>query len=206
MNIILTGIQGCGKGTQAEKLSQEFKWAHVNIGAIFRDHTSRKTDLGEKAKSYMEKGDLVPDDLVFELISAELNKAGNGFILDGFPRNIAQLEYLLKKYKIDKFILLDLPDDIAIKRISSRRQCRQCKKVYNILFNPPAKEGVCDKCGGLLEQREDDNEKAVAVRLSKFYEETGKVVDYFRENDKLVTIDANRDIEIIFEDILTHLK
>ena len=206
MNIILTGIQGCGKGTQAEKLSREFNWTHVNVGALFREHLSQGTELGRKAKSYIDKGDLVPDELVFDVIASELDKAKEGFILDGFPRNLSQLEYLLEKYTIDKFIFLDLPDEVAINRISSRRQCSDCGKVYNILFNPPRKEGECDKCGGSLFQRDDDNEKAIAVRINKFYQETKKVVDRFKELGKLVNIDANRDIDTIYKDIVEHLK
>jgi len=202
MNVILLGIQGCGKGTQAEKLEKKYGWKHINVGNLFRYHIENGTELGRSAKKYIERGELVPDDFVFQIVESELDKNKNGFILDGFPRNLKQMEFLLDKYPIDKVILLDLAKDIAIQRISSRRNCADCKQVYNLLFNPPRQEGICDKCGGNLVQRADDNEAAVARRIEKFYAETGRVIDFFKEKNKLIVVDASQDIDTINRDII----
>jgi len=203
MNIIIMGIQGCGKGTQAVRVSKKYNLAHINIGNLLRKNIIEKTELGLNAKSYIDKGDLVPDKYVYEILDAAIEEASTGFILDGFPRNMEQLDHLLKKYKIDKVILLDLTDEIALKRISGRRNCVDCKKDYNLVFSKPAVEGVCDDCGGKLIQREDDNEKAVAIRLQKFHEETAKVIEKYKELNLLNTIDADQSIEEIQQQILS---
>ena len=196
------GIQGCGKGTQAALISQKFDLAHINIGNSFRKNIADKTQLGMEAKAYIDKGELVPDRYVYGILDDAIAQADNGFILDGFPRNMEQLDHLLNKYKIDKVILLDLPDEIALKRISARRHCINCKKDYNLIFNKPANEGRCDVCGGKVIQREDDNEKAVAIRLQKFHEETAKVIEKYKELNLLNTIDADQSIEEIHQQVL----
>ncbi|RLC52268.1 MAG: nucleoside monophosphate kinase [Candidatus Cloacimonadota bacterium] len=201
MNIILIGIQGSGKGTQAELLAEKFGWKHINVGELFRQNIEQKTELGLKAKSYIEKGELVPDELVFDLIETALKSAKNGFVLDGFPRNMKQAEYLLNHFRIDKVILLDLPDKSAIKRLTSRRVCEKCGAVYNLLFKKPKVEGICDKCGGNLIQRKDDTEVVISKRIEKFHQETGKVIEFFAAKNLLVKIDADRDLKEIESDI-----
>lgn len=206
MNLIIMGIQGCGKGTQAALISRKFELEHINIGNSFRWNITEKTQLGLTVKAYIDKGELVPDKYVYGILDDAIAKAEKGFILDGFPRNLEQLEYLLGKYKIDKVILLDLPDEIAIKRISARRNCVNCKKDYNLIFSPPQVQGVCDVCGGKIVQREDDNEVTVARRLEKFHQETAKVIEKYRELDLLVTIDANQSVDEIFLEIVEILS
>jgi len=206
MNLIIMGIQGCGKGTQAALISEKFGLAHINIGNSFRKNITEKTQLGMEAKVYIDKGELVPDRYVYGILDDAISQAADGFILDGFPRNIPQLDHLLGKYKIDKVILLDLPDEIAINRISARRNCVNCKKDYNLLFSPPKVEGICDVCGGKIVQRADDNEETVARRLEKFHQETAKVIDKYRELDLLNTINADQGVEEIFQEIVETLS
>ena len=201
MNLIIMGIQGCGKGTQAALISKEFNLTHINIGNSFRKNITEKTKLGQEVKAYIDKGELVPDSYVYGILDDAIEQAKHGFILDGFPRNLSQLEHLLGKYKIDKVILLDLPDEIAIKRISARRNCVNCKKDYNLIFSPPKVEGVCDVCGGKIVQRADDNEATVANRLEKFHQETAKVIEKYSELNLLNTINADQTVEEIFQEI-----
>lgn len=202
----MMGIQGCGKGTQAELLEQHFGWRHINIGNLFRSNIERQTELGKEASKYTEKGELVPDELVYEVIKDAIRKADKGLILDGFPRNLAQHEFLVENVKIDKVFLLDLDTETAIKRISSRRHCENCKRDYNLLYNKPKEKGVCDDCGGNLVQRKDDNEEAVALRIEKFYQETGKVIDLYRKQNKLISINADQGIQEIHRQILAELS
>lgn len=206
MNLIIMGIQGCGKGTQAALISKKFGLEHINIGNSFRQNINSKTELGLAVKAFIDKGELVPDKYVFGILDDAIARADEGFILDGFPRNLKQLEYLLGKYKIDKVILLDLPDEIAIKRISARRNCVNCKKDYNLLFSPPKVEGICDVCGGKIVQRDDDNEATVAKRLEKFHQETAKVIEKYKELGLLVTVDADQSVEAIFQEIVEILS
>jgi adenylate kinase len=202
MNLIIMGIQGCGKGTQAALISKKYDLEHINIGNAFRKNIAEKTKLGKEVKAYIDKGELVPDSYVYGILDDAISQAENGFILDGFPRNLEQLDYLLQKYTIDKVILLDLPDEIAIRRISARRNCVKCKKDYNLIFNKPKVEGICDVCGGRLVQREDDNEATVARRLQKFHQETAKVIEKYRELELLNTVDADQTVDEIFQEIV----
>ncbi|MBN2460140.1 MAG: nucleoside monophosphate kinase [Candidatus Cloacimonetes bacterium] len=206
MRMILLGIQGCGKGTQADLLEKEFGWKHVNVGDLFRRHSENNTLLGQKARNYMEKGELVPDKLVFEVVLQELHNAKKGFILDGFPRNLEQMKFLLEKFTIDHVFLLDLDKNVAVKRISSRRHCQDCKLVYNLISRKPKKDGICDACGGKLVQRDDDVEEAVARRIEKFYQETGKVIDHFREQGNLIIINADDTLASIYSKIREYLS
>ncbi|KQC07531.1 MAG: hypothetical protein APR54_00785 [Candidatus Cloacimonas sp. SDB] len=202
MNLIIMGIQGCGKGTQAALISEKYDLDHINIGNAFRKNIAQKTKLGQEVKAYIDKGELVPDSYVYGILDDAISQAENGFILDGFPRNLEQLDYLLQKYTIDKVILLDLPDEIAIRRISARRNCVKCKKDYNLIYNKPKVEGICDVCGGRLVQREDDNEATVARRLQKFHQETAKVIEKYRELGLLYTVDADQTVDEIFQEIV----
>ena len=205
MNIILIGIQGSGKGTQAKMLSDKFGWSHITTGDLFRENIKNNTELGKIAISYTDKGELVPDKYVFEIVEDALSKAENGFILDGFPRNMEQAEFLNNKFKIDRVLLLDLSDEISMKRTLARRNCIDCKRDYNILFKKPKNKDVCDACGGQLVQRKDDNEEAIKKRLEKFHSETEKVIDYFREKDILISINADQNLQDIQAEIITKL-
>jgi len=199
------GIQGCGKGTQAALISEKYGLDHINIGNAFRKNIAQKTKLGQEVKAYIDKGELVPDSYVYGILDDAILQAENGFILDGFPRNLEQLDYLLQKYTIDKVILLDLPDEIAIRRISARRNCVKCKKDYNLLFKPPQKQGICDVCGGKIVQRSDDNEVAINKRIEKFHQETNPVIETFAADDLLIRVDADQAVETIHNEIVQKL-
>ncbi len=206
MNLILIGIQGSGKGTQAKQLVKKFDMKHITTGEIFRKHISQRTDLGMKAQEYMNKGELVPDKFVFNIIEGTLNEANGNFILDGFPRNITQTEFLLNEFKIDAVILLDLKDEKAIERLMARRHCENCGKDYNVLFKPPKQNGICDECGGKLVTRKDDNKEAITKRIEKYHAETNEVVKYFAEKNLLLKVDADQTPKAIHEDIIAKLK
>ena len=170
MNIILFGVQGSGKGTQAKLLTEKTGLAHINVGDIFRMNVKNKTELGKTVLEYMNRGDLIPDKYVLGMVKNALNEAKNGFILDGFPRNPEQGTFLLENFSIDKIVLLDLDDEVAKKRLLARRICNNCKKDYNMLYNPPKKEGVCDVCGGEVVRRKDDNEEDAFKNIMNIFE------------------------------------
>ncbi|HEX32524.1 MAG TPA: nucleoside monophosphate kinase, partial [Candidatus Acetothermia bacterium] len=161
--IILLGPPGAGKGTQAKLLAAKNGLAHLSTGDILRDEVARGTDLGKKAKEYMDRGDLVPDQLIIDMIRGRLDESA-GFILDGFPRTVTQAEALEKIVVMDIAINIALSREDVIKRLSSRRVCRKCGKIYNLLYNPPAVDGVCDECGGELYQRDDDKREVIENR------------------------------------------
>jgi adenylate kinase len=206
MNIILIGVQGSGKGTQANLLSRKFGWQHINVGDIFRQHIENNTDLGEAAKNFMDQGLLVPDEYVMNMVKDALDKAKNGFLLDGFPRNVAQCEFLLAHYPISAAIFLNLDDNIARERLMARRLCSVCKKDYNLLFKPPKLEGICDVCHGKIVRREDDNETAIDKRIEKFHKKTEQVIEILKTKGILKIIDANQTVSAIHKEILTILE
>ncbi len=206
MNVVLLGIQGSGKGTQAELLSKKYNLPHINVGDSFRINIQNQTELGKIAKTYIDKGELVPDEFVFVMLESILKKAENGFFLDGFPRNLKQAKFLLNKIKIDKIFFLELDDETAIKRILARRQCKKCKKVYNILFQKPEIENLCDVCGGELIHREDDNEKTISKRIEKFHQATEKVIKLFKEQKNFHTINAAQSLLEINQEIISNIN
>lgn len=206
MNILLIGIQGCGKGTQAKLLEETFGWKHITTGNLLREGIEKQTELGLAAKKFMDEGELVPDKYIFQIVEDALSNADNGSILDGFPRNIEQLKYLEKNFTIDKVVLLELSDEKAIERVSSRRNCIDCKKDYNLLYSKPKKEGICDVCGGKIVQRDDDYEAAIIKRIEKFYKDTSEVISYFSKEGKLIRVNADDPINIIQENIVKALK
>ncbi|MDP8268667.1 MAG: nucleoside monophosphate kinase [Candidatus Tenebribacter davisii] len=205
MNILLIGIQGCGKGTQAKLLEERFGWKHITTGNLLRENFENKTELGIIAKKFMDAGELVPDKYVFQIVEDALAKVDEGSILDGFPRNMEQLRFLEKNFTIDKVILLDLSDEKAIERVSSRRNCIDCKKDYNLLYHKPKVEGICDVCGGKIVQRDDDYEDAIKKRIEKFYKETSEVITYFNEEGKLIRVNADDPIDTIQANIIKAL-
>ena len=197
MRLVLLGPPGAGKGTQARALAALWGIPQVSSGDLLRAVVREDSDLGREAASYMDRGQLVPDELVLKLIAERLkNKdARKGFILDGFPRNVSQAEALGKGLdkaglKLDKAVAVIVPDEEIVKRISGRRTCAKCNAMYHVIFEPPAKPGVCDKCGGELYQREDDAEETVRERLKVFAEATRPLLDHYDRLGLLGQVDG----------------
>jgi adenylate kinase len=197
VRVVLLGPPGAGKGTQARALATLWGIPQVSSGDLLRAVVREDSDLGREAASYMDRGQLVPDELVLKLIAERLRKkdAHKGFILDGFPRNVSQAEALGKGLdkaglKLDKAVAVIVPDEEIVKRISGRRTCAKCNAMYHIAFEPPAKPGVCDKCGGELYQREDDAEETVRERLKVFAEATRPLLDHYGQLGLLAQVDG----------------
>ncbi len=212
MNIILLGPPGAGKGTQAKKISENYSLPHISTGDILRENISNNTSLGIKAKSYMSRGELVPDELLITIIKERLARSdcSGGFLLDGYPRTIPQadaLQMILTESgrKIDVVLNIDVDDKELIKRLSGRRMC-SCGASYHVNFNPPEKEGFCDACKGNLYQREDDKEDAIRNRLVVYKKQTQPLIDYYTGKGILRTVDGSKDIMAIFGDIKTVLE
>lgn len=213
MNIILLGPPGAGKGTQAERLIKELDAVQISTGDIFRTNIKNNTPLGTKAKEYINKGQLVPDELTIDLVWDALDKVedGKSVLLDGFPRNITQAEALdegmqKRDKKIDKVININVPEDVIIERISGRRVNVSTGKVYHIKYNPPKVEGIDDETGEKLIQREDDTETAVKERLDVYNKHTSVLIDYYNKKGILVTIDGAKTPEEVFDQIKKSLE
>ncbi len=210
MIVVFLGPPGSGKGTQAKKLSQELGLMHISTGDILRDAVKNQTELGKKAKEYMDRGELVPDNLMIALIEEVMPKEG-GFILDGFPRTVPQalaLEEMLRSYKkdVDKVFLFDLSEEVVVERLSGRLTCPQCGAVYHRKYNPPKQEGVCDLCGGKLIQREDDKEEVVRRRYRVYKEQTSPLVEFYQKKNKLIRLDASQNIQEVNKRLLEVLR
>jgi adenylate kinase len=197
VRMVLLGPPGAGKGTQARALAARWGIPQIASGDLLRAVVRENSELGREAASYMDRGQLVPDELVLKLIAERFRKkdARNGFILDGFPRNVAQAEALAARLdkaglKLDKAVAVIVPDEEIVKRISGRRTCRKCNAMYHVAFEPPAKPGVCDKCGGELYQREDDAEETVRERLKVYAETTRPLLDHYRRLGLLAEVDG----------------
>lgn len=208
MRLLIMGPPGAGKGSQAELIKKHFSLPHISTGDMFREAIARKTPTGLLAKSYIDKGELVPDEVTIELVRGRLQEpdAKNGFLLDGFPRTIAQadmLEEILKEnqIKIDLVINLVVEDEILIKRISGRRICKSCGATYHVETKKPKEMDRCDECQGELFQRADDNEETVKNRLAVYYRQTEPLLSYYREKGLLRNIDGEGSIEAIFNEI-----
>ncbi|GEN34809.1 MULTISPECIES: adenylate kinase [Aneurinibacillus] len=213
MNIILMGLPGAGKGTQGEKIVEKFGIPHISTGDMFRAAIKDETEMGKKAKSYMDQGLLVPDEVVIGIVKERLGKADceKGFMLDGFPRTMAQAEALdatlaEMERSIDHVINIDVDRGILMDRLTGRRICKNCGATYHVIFNPPSQEGICDKCGGELYQRDDDNEATVATRLDVNIEQSAPILNYYKEKGLLRTIDGHQDIDKVFEDVAEVLR
>ncbi|MBM7550323.1 adenylate kinase [Peptoniphilus gorbachii] len=213
MKLVILGPPGAGKGTQAEYIVKRYNIPHISTGDIFRENIKNNTELGKEAKSYMDKGLLVPDDLVIALVEDRLNKddAKEGFLLDGFPRTVAQavsLDSILDKNdeKLTKVINISVDPEILIERAVGRRVCKTCGMTYHVKFNPPKEEGICDKDGTKLIQRDDDTEETVKTRISVYFDQTAPLIDYYRAQNLLVDIDGAKDIDKVFEDIVSGLE
>ena len=203
--IILLGPPGAGKGTQAKLLAAKNGLAHLSTGDILRDEVARGTDLGKKAQAYMDRGDLVPDQLIIDMIKGRLDESA-GFILDGFPRTVTQAEALEKLVAMDISINIALSREDVIKRLSSRRVCRECGKIYNLLYNPPAVDGVCDECGGELYQRDDDKREVIENRYDVYEQATAPLIGFYKERGLLVDVDGARGTEEVTEQITEALR
>ena len=212
MKIIMLGAPGAGKGTQAKKIASKYNIPHISTGDIFRANIKNNTELGKKAKVYMDKGEYVPDELVVELIMDRFKEADckNGYVLDGFPRTIPQAEALDKALlandeRIDFAIDVLVPDEHIIKRMAGRRACVGCGATYHIQYNPTKTEGVCDVCGESLILREDDKPEIVQNRLNVYHEKTQPLIDYYTSKEILVEVDGTKDMEEVFSDIVNVL-
>ncbi|MBN2454673.1 adenylate kinase [Candidatus Woesearchaeota archaeon] len=199
MNIVLLGAPGVGKGTCAEVLAKKHSIPHISSGDIFREAVAGESELGKKVKQYLDRGELVPDELTVEVIRQRLEKddCKKGFLLDGFPRTIAQAESLKKFSKIDHILNFTAVKKLIVERLSGRRTCRKCGAIYHIKYFPPKLEGVCDKCGGELYQRSDEAPDVVMKRLAVYEEQTKPLIDYYRNEGTLTDIDANYPAEEI---------
>jgi adenylate kinase len=203
--LVFLGPPGAGKGTQAKLLSQRMGFLHLSTGDLLREAVKNQTPLGKKAKEYMDRGELVPDELIVQLIEETMPKDGN-VILDGFPRTVNQalaLEELLrvKSKKISKVLFFDVPDEVIIDRLSGRRVCSKCGAVYHVKYNPPKVEGVCDLCSGTLVQRDDDKEEVVRKRLEVYRKQTKPLIEFYQERGIIYKLDAGKEVEELFEEI-----
>ena len=209
MKIIMLGAPGAGKGTQAKKIAGKYSIPHISTGDIFRANIKNGTELGKKAKEYMDQGLLVPDELTCDLVVDRIGQddCKNGFVLDGFPRTIPQAEALtdaLNKLgeKMDFAIDVDVPDENIVKRMSGRRACLDCGATYHIVSIPPKKEGICDACGSELVLRDDDKPQTVQKRLDVYHEQTQPLIDYYKKAGILKSVDGTQPMEDVFADIV----
>ncbi len=213
MNIVIFGPPGAGKGTQAGLIVQRVDIPQVSTGDIFRRHLKEGTELGKKAKSYMESGALVPDELVFDIAKDRLLEpdCADGALLDGFPRSLPQAVFLDKWLhgrddRVHLVVNLQVPDEEVVKRMGGRRSCLNCGATYHVTWNPPASEGVCDRCGKELIQRSDDLEATVRDRLKAYHEQTSPIVDHYREQGVVADVDGVGSIEVIFEQVIAAIE
>ncbi|MBE4906586.1 adenylate kinase [Bacillus luteolus] len=208
MNLVLMGLPGAGKGTQAERIVDSYSIPHISTGDMFRAAIKEGTPLGIKAKSFMDQGNLVPDEVTIGIVRERLSKddCEKGFLLDGFPRTVAQadaLEGMLSELgkTIDYVINIDVDQSILMDRLTGRRICKSCGSTYHLVFNPPAQDGVCDKCGGELYQRPDDNAETVGNRLEVNLEQTKPLLDFYNAKGYLRNINGQQHIDEVFADI-----
>ena len=206
LKIVLLGPPGSGKGTQTERLCAELKFTKISTGDLFREAVKQGTQLGVKAKSFMESGGLVPDQLVGDLIKEKLVGLKGGVLLDGFPRTVEQAKMLDQIIKVDLAIDLEVDEELLVKRLTERRVCMSCNSVFHLEFNPPKVPGKCDKCGSDLIQRSDDSEKVVRERLRVYKEKTLPLTRYYYDKQILVRIDGQGDIGDVYERVLKALK
>ncbi len=213
MNLILLGPPGAGKGTQAEKLVEEFKIPHISTGDIFREAIKNQTALGEEAKKYIEAGELVPDEIVIGIVCERLDQPDtiSGFLLDGFPRTVPQAKaldnYLQEKGKTLTIVInIDVDPEVLVARLSGRRICQECGAVYHVSANKEKKQGICDLCQGKLYQREDDREETVKNRLDVYTQQTEPLINYYSEADLLLQVNGEQTITEVYQEIAKGLK
>lgn len=209
MKIIMLGAPGAGKGTQAKKIAEKYQIPHISTGDIFRANIKGGTELGMKAKTFMDQGMLVPDEITIGMLMDRIGQEDciNGYVLDGFPRTIPQAESLTKALaergeKVDYAINVDVPDENIINRMSGRRACLGCGATYHITFNPPVKEGICDTCGQELVLRDDDKPETVKKRLDVYHQQTQPLIDYYKNAEILAEVDGTQPMDAVFQDIV----
>ena len=209
MKIIMLGAPGAGKGTQAKKIAEKYQIPHISTGDIFRANIKGGTELGMKAKTFMDQGMLVPDEITIGMLMDRIGQEDciNGYVLDGFPRTIPQAESLTKALaergeKVDYAIHVDVPDENIINRMSGRRACLGCGATYHITFNPPVKEGICDTCGQELVLRDDDKPETVKKRLDVYHQQTQPLIDYYKNAEVLAEVDGTQPMDAVFQGIV----
>ena len=209
MKIIMLGAPGAGKGTQAKKIAEKYQIPHISTGDIFRANIKGGTELGMKAKTFMDQGMLVPDEITIGMLMDRIGQEDciNGYVLDGFPRTIPQAESLTKALaergeKVDYAINVDVPDENIINRMSGRRACLGCGATYHITFNPPVKEGICDTCGQELVLRDDDKPETVKKRLDVYHQQTQPMIDYYKNAEVLAEVDGTQPMDAVFQGIV----
>ena len=213
MKLLITGRPGAGKGTQAVNIREYYKIPHISTGDMFRAAMKAGTKMGLLAKSYMEKGQLVPDEVTIGIVEDRLSEddCKNGFLLDGFPRNINQaqaLDAFLKKngIKLDACLDVDVASSVLVRRMVGRRVCKNCGATYHVEFNKPIKDGICDNCGSTLIQRPDDTEATAVNRLAVYDEQTAPLLDYYKKQGILKSVNGDQSFDKVFEDIKAVLK
>ena len=205
---VMMGVQGCGKGTQAALLEQDLGLVHISVGDIFRWHIQHGTELGAQVLRTVNAGQLVSDEVVDQVVKARLAELDTekGFVLDGFPRDHAQAEFLLNSYDIDAAIIIQVPDDIVMQRVLARRLCSSCGLDYNLFYHRPKTPGVCDVCGGALLAREDDTDVAVRERLAEYHARTEPVIALFKQRGRVIVADGTASPEEVQRDIRRQLE
>ena len=204
--VMLLGPPGAGKGTQAKRIVGETGLVHLSTGDILRDEVARGTELGRSAKAVMDRGELVSDELIVGMIRGRIESAEEGFLLDGFPRTIAQAEALEKITPLDVAINIQLSREEVVRRLTARRVCRSCGLIYNILFDPPAKESICDACGGELYQRDDDKQDVIENRYSVYDSSTAPLIAFYEERGLLRDVNGARSSDEILAEIMAILR
>jgi adenylate kinase len=209
MRLVILGAPGSGKGTQTSRVKEQAGVPAISTGDILRANLAAGTELGKKAKAYMEAGELVPDDLIISIAMQRIEEddCRNGFLLDGFPRTIEQAEALDAHLaeigiKIDRAINMDVPDEVLIQRLTGRRVCRDCGVSFHVTGMPPKKPGVCDACGGELYQRSDDNEETVRNRIEVYYRQSKSLIDYYKAKGLYSSVDATKPLDVVSKEIL----
>lgn len=212
MKIIMLGAPGAGKGTQAQMIADKYNIPHISTGDIFRANIKNGTELGKKAKEYMDQGQLVPDELTVQLLLDRVKNddCKEGYVLDGFPRTIPQANVLDEELSklgdhVDFSINVDVPDENIIHRMSGRRACLKCGATYHVDYIPPKKDGICDTCGSDLVQRDDDKPETVKKRLEVYHDQTQPLIDYYDKKNILRTVDGTKDMKEVFSDIVAIL-
>lgn len=203
--IVLLGPPGAGKGTQAALLAERLGLRHISTGEILREEVEHGTELGRKARAYMDRGELVPDELVIAMLRGRLD-SDSGFILDGFPRTVSQAEALEGLARLDRVLNIRLSEEEVVRRLSARRVCKGCGRNYNLISNPPKVAGRCDACGGELFQRDDDKPEVIRRRYQVYEAETAPLKDFYRKRGLLVEVEGARPIEAVFEEALRLLR
>jgi adenylate kinase len=213
MNIVLLGAPGAGKGTQAARMVERYGLAHISTGDMFRAAVKAGTPMGTEAKRYMDDGKLVPDEVVIGIVAERLAEpdVAAGFMLDGFPRTVVQADALNRVLAesgraLDAVVLIDVPRELLLERLTARRQCRSCERIYNVLWDAPAVEGVCDTCGGEVYQRDDDNAQTVSSRLDVYESQTQPLIDYYAAQGVLKPVDGTKTPDEVFEAVVATLE